>query len=142
MAMAIGAVTRSGTADLDVVRKRIGEVLQRVNRYWAGEAEVAATFFKGPRTKEEHLRWLKSQMVRELGWPDGRLTRVIEAYKKVEKEMDRHMVHDVLINASEWRLVAGSLAKYQERRRKREVSHDNTSGHPKDRRRYPLLPPG
>lgn len=99
--MAIGAVTRSGTADRDVVRNRIGEVLQRVNRYWAGEAEVAATFFKGPRTKEEHLRWLKSQMVRELGWPDGRLTRVMEAYKKVEKEMDRHMVHDLLINAEE-----------------------------------------
>jgi hypothetical protein len=99
--MAIGAVTRSGAADLDVVKKRIGEVLQRVNRYRAGEAEVAAASFQSPRTKEEHLRWLKSQMVRELGWPDGRLTRVMEAYKEVEKETDRHLVHDLLINAEE-----------------------------------------
>ena len=99
--MAIGALTRSGVADLDVVKKRIGEVLQRVNRYWAGEAEVAATFFQRPRTKEEHLRWLKSQMVRELGWPDGRRTRVMEAYKEVEKETDRHLVHNLLINAED-----------------------------------------
>ena len=44
--MASGAVTGSGAADLDVVKKRIGEALQRVNRYWAGEVEVAAPFSK------------------------------------------------------------------------------------------------
>jgi hypothetical protein len=50
--MAIGAVTRRNAADLDMVKKRIGEVLQRVNRYRAGEAEVTVTFFKRPCTKE------------------------------------------------------------------------------------------
>lgn len=50
--MAIGAVTRRNAADLDMVKKRIGEVLQRVNRYRAGKAEVAVTFFKRLCTKE------------------------------------------------------------------------------------------
>ena len=88
-------------ASLAVVNRRIGEVLQGVNRYWAGEAEVAATFFSQPRTREEHLYWLKSQMVRELGWPDGRLERTLQAYKAVERETDRHAVHALLQNAEE-----------------------------------------
>jgi hypothetical protein len=88
-------------ADLSLVKRRIGEVLQRVNRYWAGEAEVASAFFDQPHTGDEHLPWLKSQMVRELAWPDGRLTRVAEAFKKVERELDRHEVHRLFMNAEE-----------------------------------------
>jgi hypothetical protein len=99
--MVVNAAQGSEVADLGLVTKRIGEVLQRVNRYWAGEAEVAATFFSRSHTPEEHLYWLKSQMVRELGWPDGRLNRTLEAYKSVEKEFDRHTVHALLTNAEE-----------------------------------------
>src|SRR5712692_2646557 len=99
--MALDTATRTDVADLGTVKRRIGEVLQRVNRYWAGEAEVAAMFFSRPRAPEEHLYWLKSQMVRELGWPDGRLNRTLEAYKSVEKEFDRHAVHAMLTNAEE-----------------------------------------
>jgi hypothetical protein len=86
---------------LSEVKKRIGEVLQRANRFWAGEAEVAAAFFSQPRSKDEHLFWLKSQMVRELGWPDGRLTRVMDAFKQLESVSERHAVHAALINAEE-----------------------------------------
>jgi hypothetical protein len=91
----------SQIGDLAGVKRRIGEVLQGVNRYWAGEAEVAATFFNRSHTADEHLYWLKSQMVRELGWPDGRLERTLQAYKTVESERDRHEVHAMLQNAEE-----------------------------------------
>jgi hypothetical protein len=40
-------------------------------------------------------------MVRELAWPHGRLSRVVEAYTRVESETDRHKVHELLINAEE-----------------------------------------
>lgn len=99
--MAVDTARASEVAALGLVKGRIGEVLQRVNRYWAGEAEVAAAFFSGPHTADEHLRWLKSQMVRELGWPDGRLSRLAEAYKSVERETDRHRVHTLFMTAEE-----------------------------------------
>jgi hypothetical protein len=99
--MALDTAQRSAVLDLAVVQRRIGEVLQRVNRFWAGEAEVAATFFSRSRDAEEHLRWLKSQMVRELAWPDGRLVRLLDAYKQVERAQDRHSVHTLFMTAEE-----------------------------------------
>jgi hypothetical protein len=99
--MVVKTAADTEIAELSLVKQRIGEVLQRVNRYWAGEAEVASTFFDTPHAGEEHLPWLKSQMVRELAWPDGRLTRVAEAFKKVERELDRHEVHRLFMNAEE-----------------------------------------
>jgi hypothetical protein len=99
--MALDTAQRFELQSLELVQSRIGDVLQRVNRYWAGEAEVAAAFFSRPRTGDEHLRWLKSQMVRELGWPDGRLGRLLEAYQKVEHETDRHSVHTLFSTAEE-----------------------------------------
>jgi hypothetical protein len=99
--MVVEQAQSSGIADLALVKRRIGEALQGVNRYWAGEAEVAATFFEVPHTADEHLYWLKSQMVRELGWPDGRLERTLQAYRAVEREQDRHTVHAMLQNAEE-----------------------------------------
>lgn len=71
---------------------RVGSVLQRVNRFWGGEAEVAETFFKSARTKDEHLHWLTSQMVRELGWPDGRITKLQQAFAQLEDGVGRHEV--------------------------------------------------
>jgi len=99
--MALDTVQRSEAGSLSLVEARIGEVLQRVNRYWAGEAEVAAVFFSRSRSADEHLRWLKSQMVRELAWPDGRLNRLLDAYQKLEHETDRHAVQTLFTTAEE-----------------------------------------
>ena len=99
--MVVKAESDSTVADQRVVERRIGEVLQRVSRYWAGEAEVATTFFSRPHSGDEHLPWLKSQMVRELAWPDGRITRLLEAFKKVERDLDRHEVHRLFQTAEE-----------------------------------------
>ena len=85
----------------DQVKGRIGQGFQRVNRFWAGEEEVAATFLSEPRTVDEHLYWLKSQMVRELGWPDGRLSPVVKAFKDLESEQERHYVHTLYLKAEE-----------------------------------------
>ena len=39
---------------------RLGE------RYWAGEAEIVSAFFDQPRSKEEHTRWLRLQVYKEM----------------------------------------------------------------------------
>src|SRR5262249_20116791 len=53
------------------------------------------------RTADEHLFWLKSQMVRELAWPDGRLNKCLQAYQAVERETDRHAVLVLFRTAAE-----------------------------------------
>lgn len=87
-------------AQIELLKQRIGEGLQRVNRFWAGEAEVARVFFEKPRTEEEHLFWLKSQMLREFG-AAGAVSRVADAYKRVETELERHQVHEQWITSEE-----------------------------------------
>lgn len=42
------------------------EVTTFASRYWAGEAEVARTFFAQDRTDQEHLRWLGLQASKEV----------------------------------------------------------------------------
>ncbi|MCI0821206.1 MAG: hypothetical protein J4N31_02590 [Chloroflexi bacterium] len=38
-------------------------------RFWAGEAEVARTFFTAPHEPHDHVRWLRHQCYRELRGP-------------------------------------------------------------------------
>jgi hypothetical protein len=46
---------------------RAAEELARLGaRYWAGEAEIVAAFFDQPRSKEEHIRWLRLQVYKEM----------------------------------------------------------------------------
>jgi len=71
------------------------ELTRYASRYWAGEAEVAHTFFAGARTGEEHLRWLRLQACKELQPREGgviiRLIDKLSAdYPTLEHGVDRH----------------------------------------------------
>ena len=58
------------------------ELTRFASRYWAGEAEVARTFFAQPRTNEEHLRWLRLQAYKELQpRDDGLILRLVDQLK-------------------------------------------------------------
>lgn len=48
---------------MDTQRKQQlrNDLTRFASRYWAGESEVAHTFFAVDRTGEEHLRWLRLQ---------------------------------------------------------------------------------
>lgn len=77
------------------------ELTRFASRYWAGEAEVAHSFFAVPRTDEEHLRWLRLQATKELQpRADGIIIKLIEKlksdYESLEHGVDRH---DMLYSA-------------------------------------------
>lgn len=92
-----------------VTRARLGLLLQRINRYWAGEAEVAAAFFSVPRERGEHVQWLASQMARELGFgtADGRTGHIrkaqpyLERLGELEEGLERHELCEILEEAYE-----------------------------------------
>jgi len=69
-------------------------LLEYVSRWWAGEAEVARTFFSRPHPPEEHLRWLRLQAFKELQpRPNGIIIRNVEKlrteYQDLERGVDR-----------------------------------------------------
>lgn len=54
------------------VDARLDELVAIASPYWAGEYEVVHTFFSKPRSKEEHIRWLRAQCWKEFwGTLDG-----------------------------------------------------------------------
>jgi hypothetical protein len=80
--------------DAAEVRRRRNELTKFASRWWAGESEVARTFFAAPRSREEHLRWLWLQAYKELQpRTDGIIIRLIEKlhaeYPKLEAGVDR-----------------------------------------------------
>jgi hypothetical protein len=85
------------------------EMTRFASRYWAGEAEVANTFFSQDRTAEEHLRWLRLQAYKELQpRTDGIIIKLIEKlmadYDKLEHGVDRHdMLHTTQFLEEEFR---------------------------------------
>src|SRR5579862_3882543 len=59
-------------ADLTEVDAKLDELVAIASPYWAGEYEVVSTFFSQPRSKEEHIRWLRAQAWKEFwGTLDG-----------------------------------------------------------------------
>lgn len=54
------------------VDPRLDELVEIASPYWAGEFEVVRTFFSQPRSKAEHIRWLRAQAWKEFwGTLDG-----------------------------------------------------------------------
>jgi hypothetical protein len=47
------------------VRMRMGRVRAVAAPYWAGEAEIIRTYFRGPRTRAQDLFWLRAQAYKE-----------------------------------------------------------------------------
>jgi hypothetical protein len=75
---------------------------------WAGEAEVVRTYWDSPvRTLETDLLWLRRQCFKEfngkglgehkdLGIFLGPLTEIIESFPKIDREVSRHRVADLI----------------------------------------------
>lgn len=71
-------------------RKRGMELLEFASRWWAGEAEVAHTFFAKPHAPQEHLRWLRLQACKELQpRPNGIIIRNIEKLRDEYPTLDK-----------------------------------------------------
>ena len=80
--------------DEQQARERRNELTLYASRFWAGEAEIARTFFSQTRSPEQHLRWLRVQAYKELQpRDDGIILRNIEQlarnYPSLEKGVDR-----------------------------------------------------
>lgn len=75
--------------------------------YWAGEAEVAWTYFQSPRrSKKSDLTWLARQCYKEL-WGSGvgdkkkglflgPLDQLRKAYPRIDRGVDRHEVLEII----------------------------------------------
>jgi hypothetical protein len=75
--------------------------------YWAGEAEVVWTYFQSPnRTTDTDLGWLRRQCFKEIwgsgvgdkkkGLFKGPVAYLSEVFDKIDQDVDRHAVLDVI----------------------------------------------
>lgn len=75
--------------------------------YWEAEGEIAKRFF-AKATDEDHISYLRAQLWKELNPVDGyfsglhrELTKLVEMFPKVDKEIDRHDYHFLLTQLTE-----------------------------------------
>ena len=81
-------------------REALEEISRYAARFWAGEAEIARAFFSQPRSREEHIRWLRLQCFKELygsglsasgkGLILELVDETVDGYQGLEKSVDRH----------------------------------------------------
>ncbi|MEE2688555.1 MAG: hypothetical protein VX430_03930 [Pseudomonadota bacterium] len=71
--------------------------------YWEAEAEIAKRFY-AKATNEDHIFYLRAQLWKELNPVDGyfnglhkELKNVVDMYPTVDKEIDRHDYHFMLL---------------------------------------------
>ena len=71
--------------------------------YWEAEAEIARRFFD-KATPEDHIFYLRAQLWKELNPVDGffnglhrELSGLVDMFPKVDREIDRHQYHFLLL---------------------------------------------
>lgn len=89
------------------VHDNLRRLVELAAPYWAGEAEVVWTYFQSPwRTKETDLLWLRRQCYKEIwgsgvgdktkGLFQGPVAYLSEVFPKIDREVDRHHVLEVI----------------------------------------------
>lgn len=59
-------------------------------RYRSAEAEVVRAYFAKPKTKRDHIHWLKAQAFKEYSAIKPLLEMLMKLYPYLDKGMDRH----------------------------------------------------
>jgi hypothetical protein len=82
------------------IQEAAKELAELGARYWAGEAEIVSAFFCKPRSKEEHIHWLRLQCYKEMygsglvANPEGIIYGLVERLRKsfplLESQVGRH----------------------------------------------------
>ena len=68
----------------------IRQLTRLAKAYAAAEADVIAAFFKRPRKRTDHLRWLKAQGFKEYSAIKPIIDALTALYPKIDKGIDRH----------------------------------------------------
>ncbi len=76
--------------------------------YWETEAAIVKCFFRGKPTRDDHIYWLKAQLWKELHPVDGYFTglhrelhNLVENFPKVDREVDRHHYHSLMVQLAQ-----------------------------------------
>ena len=100
--------------------------------YWECEAEIAKRFY-AKATDEDHIFYLRAQLWKELNPVDGffnglhkELKNAVDMYSKVDKEIDRHDYHFLLLQLVQEFNHYVVLADVFEHLMGRKISADDT----------------
>lgn len=74
----------------DLMTSYVKQLTRLANGYAAAERDVIAAFFKKPRKRSDHLRWLKAQGFKEYSAIKPIIEALTALYPKIDKGIDRH----------------------------------------------------
>ncbi|MGE3936841.1 MAG: hypothetical protein AB7F67_26490 [Rhodospirillaceae bacterium] len=85
----------------------VDKLIEVATPYWEAEGEIARRFFATAKP-EDHVFYLKAQLWKELHPVDGffnglhrELAELVEMFPKVDKEVDRHHYHFLLMQLTQ-----------------------------------------
>ncbi|MGH7775192.1 MAG: hypothetical protein ACREQA_23445 [Candidatus Binatia bacterium] len=70
-------------------------LVELAHKYQAAEAQVVRAYFRKPRRKEDHLRWLRAQAYKEHSAIQPLLAALVKLYSHIEKGGDRHQFEEL-----------------------------------------------
>jgi len=85
----------------------VEQVIAAATPYWEAEGEIARRFFARAKP-EDHVFYLRAQLWKELNPVDGffnglhrELAQLVELFPKVDREIDRHQYHFLLMQLAQ-----------------------------------------
>ena len=69
---------------------------QLAQRYWSAETEVVRAYFRKPRRKGRHIRWLKAQAFKEYSAIKPLLTALMKLHPYIDRGEDRHQYEELI----------------------------------------------
>ncbi len=103
-------------------------------RYRSAEAEVVTAYFTKPRTKRNHVRWLKAQAFKEYSAIKPLLEMLMKLYPYLDKGMDRHEYEEIGEKLAEETKHARLIMDLLEEMRGRKLTPKELPWLPEDKR--------
>ncbi|HET8563714.1 MAG TPA: hypothetical protein VFM35_07585 [Candidatus Binatia bacterium] len=72
------------------MNSRLQKLIQLAQAYGSAEAQIVRAYFKKPRSKTDHLRWLRAQAFKEYSAIKPIFTALAKLYPEVDQGIDRH----------------------------------------------------
>jgi len=102
--------------------------------YRAGETAVVAAFFRKPRTKRDHLRWLSAQAYKEYSAIKPIFTALAKLYPEVDRGIDRHDFSELAEKLADETKHARLVMDLLEEVRRKKVTFDDLLWLPEDKK--------
>jgi hypothetical protein len=116
------------------VNRYVKQLRRLAAAYRAAEAEVVHAFFRKPRPKRDHLRWLSAQAYKEYSAIKPIFTALAKLYPEIDRGIDRHSFAELAEKLADETQHARLVMDLLENARQKKVTFDDLLWLPEDKK--------